>query len=164
MMDDVFTIEARHEGVPVLAFSHRLATCSVAGEKMTEEHVQRAVETASARADLRLAAFEVGPEVGERSRYAIAVELARPVPHDLLATFLRQFERELRAVNISYEQYRDAGLLSAPVLYQMAPRYFETTRRERARASRRSDLQMKASVLHTTFVEWCADAITRIDG
>jgi hypothetical protein len=159
LMDDVFTVEARYEGAPVLAFSHRVATSSVAGEKMTEAHVLRAVEAAGR--DL-IAAFEVGPEVGERARYAIAVELTHPAPRDVLAGFLQQFERELRAVNISYEQYRDAGLLRGPVLYVMPPRYFETTRRDRA--AQRSDAQMKAIILHTKFIDWREGAIANIDG
>jgi len=163
MMDDVFTVEATYHGSPVLAFSHRVATSSVAGEKMSEAHVLRAAESARSQAGLEIVELQVGPEAGERPRYAIAVELAGPESSDTLRAFLHAFERELRVVNISYEQYRDAGLLGKPVLYEVAARHFETTRRDRASASGRSDAQMKAMVLHTTFVDWRAAAIRTLE-
>jgi hypothetical protein len=164
LMDDVFTVEARHLGAPVLAFSHRLETASVAGEKMSEAHVMRAVAAAGARGELAIARYEVAPEVGERPRYSIALELGRPASDEALHTFLVAFERELCAANISYEQYRQAGLLRDPVLYEMGPRYFETARAARAATARRSDAQMKATILHTGFMAWAGDALRRVGG
>jgi hypothetical protein len=154
VMEDVFFVEGYYHGVPFLRLDHRVGiVSSVAGEKMTEEHVSRAIERAIAATGVQLAAFQAAPEkrsgLGPTYRYAVQVELRESAPPELLRRFLAVFEDELVRNNSPYLAFRNLGALGPSILYRMRPGHFDAVLHARSAARGRTDVQFKLVALST---------------
>jgi hypothetical protein len=79
---------------------------SLAGEKVSEFQVSRAVEQSLAELDLTLTAFTLAPRWGDPPYYSLLVE-ASDLPGPELATALAQaVDRHLAAQNLEYDSKR----------------------------------------------------------
>jgi hypothetical protein len=141
LMDDVFFVEGRHGNMPILRFSHRKGvTSSLTGEKLTEAHVQGALE-ATGDALAGVVDFQLVPEWGEPPRYVLLLELSGTLGLDRLQNALRAFEEGLVRANVEYAAKRSSGRLGAPEMIVLESGEFERMRR--AASVGRSDAQVK---------------------
>jgi hypothetical protein len=160
VMEDVFVVETRYEGMPVLRLDHRLGiVSSVTGEKLTEEQAAHAIDRAIAVTGIAPRAFQLAPEklAGGTFRYAVQIELDAAQPQDALRQFLQAVEDDLRAHNSQYVLNRNLGALDPAVLYVVRAGTFDARLRERAR-----DIQFKLVALDTKVLERAPDATTTI--
>lgn len=162
LMEDVFVVEGRHRGLPIVAFSHRVgATSSLTGEKLTEPQVIEAMTNALAEQAVRFVDYQVLPEWGSPPRYVLMVELAAEANDDQLRTVLHRFEAALASLNVEYISKRSSGRLAEPELVELRMGTFQQKRRTRSDDRGRSDATMKIARLDRTLLERASNDIVR---
>lgn len=141
---DVVEVVGFERRTPIVSFQYRAGnTCSLTGEKLTEDQVTSAIDAATKGLGLPLTSFTVTPAESGFPRYVVMVELGdAAVPAPTLAALGRAFERELEARNIEYGSKRKSERLGAPEVWLVAPG--EYARRRQARvAAGTNDAQYK---------------------
>ena len=132
---------------PCIEFLHRAgATCSLTGEKLTEDQVTAAVSETAQALELSLASFTLAPAKGGFPRYVAYVELERPAAAGALAGFAARLDRALERQNVEYGSKRSSARLGAPELLVVAPGSYDAHRRRRI-ARGTSDSQIKPTHL-----------------
>jgi hypothetical protein len=132
---------------PVLEFRYRYGnTCSLTGEKLTEDQVATAVSTTSSVYGLHLRAFTLCPVNNPFPHYALISELNTASDRDLLKRFLGELDRELSRLNIEYRSKRSSRRLGSPEFWIVRPGSFSTIREERI-VHGASDAQIKFACL-----------------
>jgi hypothetical protein len=163
LVDDVFYVDGKHDGVPVLRYSHRHnLTSSLTGEKLTEADIATAMTRALAAIEqpVAIAQFQVAPRWGDPPRYVVAVELARPAGEDALRALLHRFESALADANVEYRAKRESGRLGDPELLLVRPGEFDRIKKARSSDLGRSDAQFKLPCLATKLID--ADSFASI--
>jgi hypothetical protein len=160
VMEDVFMIEGRYLGVPVLRLDHRIGiVSSFTGEKVTEEQVSHAIDRAIAATGIASPTFQVVPEQlanhGASYRYAILFEGGQPT--EVLRTFLAAVEDDLRTHNSQYGLNRTLGALGEAVLIRVRSGYFDSIVRQH-----RPDVQLKRTALSTKLLVLDRDDIEEV--
>lgn len=144
---DVVRVSRFVEATPVVEFMNRAGnTCSLTGEKLTEDQVSAAMEEASQQTQVALESFMVAPAPEGFPRYILAVELLRPAAREALLAFLAAFERALGARNIEYGAKRESQRLGAPELWRVSAGAY-AARRQRKIAEGTNDAQFKPTHL-----------------
>lgn len=135
---------ARFEGTtPVIEFLHRAGrTCSLTGEKLTEDQVTAAIDEVGRELGLMMEGFTIAPAKEGFPRYVAMVELKNPPNAETLGRFPQLFDDALERHNIEYGSKRSSQRLAAPELWVVADGSFEALRRQRT-ASGTSDSQIK---------------------
>ncbi|MBN1526438.1 MAG: GH3 auxin-responsive promoter family protein [Candidatus Omnitrophica bacterium] len=128
-IDDIIRVDGFFNKTPVIEFVQKgLNAVSLAGEKLYEAHVSRAVNRALARHRLSIGFFSASVEWGSPPRYLFLMEFSdHPSPEQKRA-LLRSIEEELYGQNSEYKEKRRAQLLGAPVLKVVARGDFERYR------------------------------------
>jgi len=150
VMEDVFVIEDRYHGVPILRIDHRLGiVSSLTGEKVTEEQVSHAIDHAIAASGIAPTAFQVAPEqlTAAKASYRYAILFEGAQSSDVLRRFVRAFEDDLCAHNSQYVLNRNLGALGPAVLYRVNAGYFDAKIR-----THRREIQLKRTALDTTLL------------
>lgn len=128
-IDDIIRVNGFFNKTPVIEFVQKgLNAISLAGEKLYEEHVSKAVNKALAGHRLSITFFSASVEWGRPPRYIFLMEFSdHPSPEQKRA-LLRSIEEELYAQNSEYKDRRRAQLLGAPILKVVARGDFERYR------------------------------------
>jgi hypothetical protein len=161
---DIVRVTGKAGRTPIVEFLHRSgSTCSMTGEKLTEEQVVGAVSAVAARLELPVEGFTLHPAPDGFPRYVLVIEPAgspeveypgtpRPSgPGNLptserLRAFLHAVDGELGARNVEYSAKRSSERLGAPELWLAAEGSYELQRRRRVVAGA-NDGQIKPTHL-----------------
>lgn len=144
---DVVRVIGMQQRTPIVEFLHRAgSTCSMTGEKLTEEQVVQAMSAAARRLGIPLEGFTLHPAPDGFPRYVVLVEpCERPAPQQLRA-LVDAFERELADRNIEYSAKRRSERLGPPDLWVAAPGSYDAQRRKKI-AGGANDAQIKPTHL-----------------
>jgi len=143
LIGDIVRVKGFLDKTPIIEFRHRVgATCSLTGEKLTEDQVVQAVSTSSDRSGLRCTFFTALPSVEAFPHYVILVEFEEIPDQGSLRTFLTETDHALAACNVEYASKRESLRLGAPALWVVKTGEFEAWRRRRVQSGA-SDDQVK---------------------
>jgi hypothetical protein len=147
---DVVRVTGFMARTPCIEFLHRAgATCSLTGEKLTEEQVTGAVAVAAAQCKLEIESFTVVPAATGFPRYVALVEFKDSAANGGGAQpgqFAARFDRALAESNVEYGSKRSSQRLAAPELWIVAPGSFAAQRQRRVDQGT-SDSQIKPTHL-----------------
>ncbi len=144
---DVVRVRGFVERTPCIEFLHRAgSTCSLTGEKLTEDQVTMAVGDVAKALDLSIAGFTLAPAKGGFPRYIAYVEFDRPADARAKAAFPSRLDDALEQHNIEYGGKRSSERLAAPELAVLKAGSFDA-RRQRRLAGGASDSQIKPTHL-----------------
>lgn len=140
---DVVRVTGMRERTPVVEFLHRAgSTCSITGEKLTEEHVVEAMNAAAPALGLAVEGFTLHPAPDGFPHYVLLLEPSGSPPPGTLRALLHAFERELAERNIEYSAKRRSERLGPPELWVAARGSYDARRRHRMEAGA-NDAQLK---------------------
>jgi hypothetical protein len=132
---------------PVIEFLHRAgSTCSLTGEKLTEDQVTAAVSDVAEQLGLLVESFTLAPAKRGFPHYVAMIELQREVDRAVLAELPRRLDEALELHNMEYGSKRSSQRLAAPELVLVRPGGYEARRRQRL-AGGTSDSQLKPTHL-----------------
>jgi hypothetical protein len=144
---DVVRVRGFIEATPVVEFLHRVgSTCSLTGEKLTEDHVAGAISAAAVQAELNLHSFTLFPGATPFPHYILLAEFAAPADQGRLKTLVQELDRELGHRNVEYSSKRNSRRLGAPELWVTRPGSYAAWRWRRMVAGA-NDAQLKAPCL-----------------
>ncbi len=144
---DVVRVRGFVGRTPCVEFLHRAgATCSLTGEKLTEDQVTSAVRDVARALDLRIEDFTLAPAKGGFPRYVAYVEFVGTPEPRALASFPGRLDDALEQHNIEYGGKRSSERLAAPELAVVAQGSYDARRRQRL-AGGTSDSQIKPTHL-----------------
>lgn len=144
---DVIRVPGKVRNTPMIEFLHRAGrTCSMTGEKLTEDQVTAAVSEVAAQLGLAVESFTLRPAAEGFPRYVALVELKQSVDEGVLRQFPRRLDAALDRHNIEYGSKRSSERLEAPELWLLAPGSYEGWRRSKT-AQGTSDSQVKPTHL-----------------
>jgi hypothetical protein len=144
---DVVRVTGFLEQTPCIEFLHRAgATCSLTGEKLTEDQVTAAMSDTAAALGASLESFTLAPAKRGFPRYVALVEFERAPGRDVLHAFARRLDEALEQRNVEYGSKRSSQRLAAPELWVVAPGGYEARRQQRL-AGGTSDSQIKPTHL-----------------
>lgn len=144
---DVVRVVRMQARTPVIEFLHRAgSTCSLTGEKLTEDQVTAAVSDVAEQLGLAVESFTLAPGKRGFPHYVAMVELQREADRSVLAEFPRRLDEALEQHNMEYGSKRSSQRLAAPELWLVRPGGYEARRRQRL-AGGTSDSQLKPTHL-----------------
>lgn len=150
---DVVRVKGFQGNTPVVEFLYRVGnSCSLTGEKLTEDQVASAVAAIASRFAINVHAFTMCPVSTPFPHYALLAEIHTPPDAAVLRRFLAGFDHQLGCNNVEYRSKRTSGRLAAPELWLVAQGSY-TALRERRTAANISDTQVKISCL-TRDAKW----------
>jgi hypothetical protein len=113
---DLVRVTGFHNRTPLIEFlgkGNRFA--NLTGEKLSEHHVTKAMDSVAQRIPLPITAYTLAPCWDETQPfYGIFLEEQDVVNEDLIRSFLDAIDRELGLQNIEYEAKRASGRLGPP--------------------------------------------------
>lgn len=121
---DVIRVVGSVSGVPRVEYAGRNVTSSVAGERLRESHVVRALAAACRDTGLELHNATTRTQDGDPPRYELAVAPRTAVTGGERDAFARAYDARLGEVAAGYRAARDSGALAAPRLHVTAPDAF----------------------------------------
>lgn len=144
---DVIRVPRKVQNTPVIEFLHRAGrTCSMTGEKLTEDQVTLAIGDVAGQLGLAVESFTMCPAPSGFPRYVAMVELKAPASEPTLRRFPRLLDEALDRHNIEYGSKRASERLEGPELWLLRPGSYDAWRRRRT-ASGTSDSQIKPTHL-----------------
>ncbi len=142
---DVVEVTGFAGRTPCIEFLHRAgSTCSLTGEKLTEDQVTEAM--ADATASLPVHAFTIAPAPEGFPRYIALLEFKDAPAAGALEGLPHRLDEALEQRNIEYGSKRSSQRLGAPEVWVVEQGSFERFRRQRL-ASGTSDSQFKPTHL-----------------
>ncbi len=147
---DVYRVEGRYRGVPIIEYSHRDGGVSLVGEKLVEADVIKAMKSAGALV-ASLENYQLAPVHGSKlDGYVLLLEYReRHPPVADLATLLKRFDDALKNDTYLFGKYRVQ--LAPTKLGVVPPGTFEQMRRDKT--GLRNDAQFKDAHLRKDFVD-----------
>jgi hypothetical protein len=116
---------------PVLEFLHRCGrTCSMTGEKLTEDQVAESVAKASSRAEVVVQDFTVCPEPRPFPHYCVLIEAKNTADITILRRLIRNIDLELCSGNLEYRSKRESRRLGPPELLLVSSGAFAKLRNQ----------------------------------
>ena len=144
---DVVRVVRFEQRTPVIEFLHRAgSTCSLTGEKLTEDQVTAAVSDVAEQLGLAVESFTLAPAKQGFPHYVALVELRHEAERSALQAFPRRLDEALEQHNMEYGSKRSSQRLAAPELWLVRPGGYEARRRQRL-AGGTSDSQIKPTHL-----------------
>lgn len=144
---DVVRVTGFMGATPTIEFLHRAgATCSLTGEKLTEDQVTAALSDTAQSLDLAVESFTVCPAKEGFPHYVALVEFSREPSRRALERFAMRFDEALEERNVEYGSKRSSQRLAAPELWVVASGGYEGRRKQRL-AGGASDSQIKPTHL-----------------
>lgn len=144
---DVVRVVRLQGRTPVVEFLHRAgSTCSLTGEKLTEDQVTAAVSDVAEQLGLLVESFTLAPAKRGFPHYIAMIELQREAERPVLAEVPRRLDEALEQHNMEYGSKRSSQRLAAPELWLVRPGGYEARRRQRL-AGGTSDSQIKPTHL-----------------
>ncbi|MBI1849663.1 MAG: GH3 auxin-responsive promoter family protein [Planctomycetes bacterium] len=152
---DVVRVHGFRGATPIVEFLHRAgATCSMTGEKLTEDQVTEAVSASASAIGIDLESFTLFPAAEPFPHYVLLVEVASPAQPQRLASFPGTLDREIERQNIEYATKRASLRLGPPEVWIVEPGGYAAWQRRRVMNGASPDqlkpihLTRNASVLH----------------
>ncbi|WP_437733424.1 GH3 auxin-responsive promoter family protein [Sorangium sp. So ce1335] len=140
---DVLRVTGMKERTPVVEFLHRSgSTCSITGEKLTEEQVVQAMNAVVPRFGLAVEGFTLHPALDGFPHYTLLLEPSGSPTVQELRALLRAFDVELAERNIEYSAKRRSERLGPPELWVAKKGSYDARRRSRIAAGA-NDAQIK---------------------
>jgi hypothetical protein len=153
VIGDVVNVSGFVGTTPILDFRYRHGnTCSLTGEKLTEDQVAGSVSHTASVFGLSLPLFVLCPVAEPFPHYVLISELPSRSDRKIMSSFLDEFDRELARRNVEYESKRASGRLGPPEFWAPSPGSFAALRNERL-ANGASDVQIKVACL-TRDMNW----------
>ena len=144
---DVVRVVRMQERTPVIEFLHRAgSTCSLTGEKLTEDQVTAAVSDVAEQLGLAVESFTLAPAKSGFPHYVAMIELSNEAERSVLAEVPMRLDEALELHNMEYGSKRSSQRLGAPELWLVRPGSYEARRRQRL-AGGTSDSQIKPTHL-----------------
>lgn len=144
---DVVRVPRKVQNTPVIEFLHRAGrTCSMTGEKLTEDQVTSAIGDVAEQLGWAMESFTMCPAKTGFPRYVAMVELKAPTTTEALRSFPRLLDEALDRHNIEYGSKRSSERLEGPELWLLKPGSYEAWRRRRT-SEGASDSQIKPTHL-----------------
>lgn len=144
---DVVRVVGFEGRTPMIEFLHRAgSTCSLTGEKLTEDQVTAAVSDVAEQMGLAVESFTLAPAKQGFPHYVAMVELKNEADHAVLAEFPMRLDEALEQHNMEYGSKRSSQRLAPPELWLVRPGGYEGRRRQRL-ARGTSDSQLKPTHL-----------------
>ncbi|MCH9682051.1 MAG: GH3 auxin-responsive promoter family protein [Deltaproteobacteria bacterium] len=144
---DVVRVVRFEQRTPVVEFLHRAgSTCSLTGEKLTEDQVTAAVSDVGEQLGLAIESFTLAPARGGFPHYVAMLELNHEAERAVLQEFPRRLDEALEQHNMEYGSKRSSQRLAPPELWLVRPGGYEARRRQRL-AGGASDSQIKPTHL-----------------
>lgn len=144
---DVIRVVRMEQRTPVIEFLHRAgSTCSLTGEKLTEDQVTAAVSDVAEQLGLAVESFTLAPAKTGFPHYVAMIELHNEAERSVLAEVPTRLDEALEQHNMEYGSKRSSQRLGAPELWLVAPGSYEARRRQRL-AGGTSDSQIKPTHL-----------------
>jgi len=143
---DVVHVTGFQERTPIIEFLHRAgSTCSLTGEKLTEDQVVAAVSETAKVIGAELEGFTLLPAKDGFPRYVLLVESVHPAAGSFSGAPL-ELDRALARHNIEYGAKRSSQRLDPPEVWVVAPGSYQTQRAARVAAGA-NDAQIKPTML-----------------
>lgn len=156
-LGDVVRCTGRHHATPKIHFERRAsASFNLAGEKLDEAHVARAVGVVLDRRGLRADFFAAEPRIargGARPRWEMVLELVEAPSRDLASALRDEIDDELGRVNEDYADERRLNL-DRLALRVISPGEFA---RDRARRIEAGAPEAQLKVVHLAAAEGAYD-------
>ncbi len=134
---------------PVIEFLNKGEhVCSLAGEKLTEHQVIRAMEQAGRRAGTNLTNFVLSPRWDNPPYYLLHVEPASAGDQAFSDELARELEQQLSAINIEYASRRRSSRLAPVRLNLLPPGFLTQLDHEQAERRRKGNEQYKHCYLY----------------
>lgn len=131
-MNDLVEVTGFFRESPEIQFvQKRQGFSSITGEKLYEDQVVTAVQTAMADNGSNFEFLGAVLEWAEKPRYAFLVEFSNPVNRSKQAKILMDIEHNLQAHNFEYSEKRASGRLAPPSLKIIQPGESLRYRKER---------------------------------
>jgi len=112
---DVVRVTGMSDGTPTIEFLYRVgATCSLTGEKLTEQQVTQAFDAASTKLSLKASWFVLFPGHEPLPHYVILVEPSQIGENNNFQTLANELDKQLSVCNTEYESKRQSQRLGAP--------------------------------------------------
>jgi hypothetical protein len=144
---DVLHVRGIIGATPIVEFLYRAgATCSLTGEKLTENHVVGAISAAAVQVGVNVHSYTMFPATTPFPHYVLLAEFAAPTNHGRLKTLLHELDRQLGHFNVEYSSKRKSRRLGAPELWVTRSGSYADWRRKRM-ADGANDAQIKAPCL-----------------
>ncbi len=144
---DVLHVRGFIGATPVVEFLYRAgATCSLTGEKLTEDQVAGAISAAAAKVCVKMHSYTMFPAATPFPHYVLIAEFAAPTNEGRLKILLHELDRQLGHLNMEYSSKRKSRRLGAPELWVTPSGSYAAWRRKRI-ADGANDAQIKAPCL-----------------
>lgn len=144
---DVVRVVRFERRTPVIEFLHRAgSTCSLTGEKLTEDQVTAAVSDVAEQLGLAIESFTLAPAKQGFPHYVAMIELQRDARRVVLAELPQRLDEALEQHNMEYGSKRSSQRLASPEVWLVRPGGYEDRRRQRL-AGGTSDSQIKPTHL-----------------
>lgn len=135
------------ERTPTFEFLHRAGrTCSLTGEKLTEEQVSAAMNDVARELSASVESFTMAPAKDGFPRYVALVEFSTPLEEEAMARWPAALDAALGRHNSEYTGKRGSQRLASPELWVVAPGSFEAQRKAKL-VGATSDSQLKPMYL-----------------
>jgi hypothetical protein len=133
LLGDVIQVCGFHQQTPRIRFVRKVGAASnLLGEKLEEEHVNRAVGDALASLGLSATVFAVAPALGrDRPGYALHLEPAADTPAQKLEALRARVDENLGLASFDYGRLRASNQLSALELKPLPPGTYAKVRQMR---------------------------------
>ena len=119
---DVVRVTGFEAATPIVEFLYRVgATCSLTGEKLTEEQVVQAFEAAASHLEITADWFTLFPANEPLPHYVILVEPASGGNDRGVSSLGLEVDRQLARCNTEYRAKRDSQRLAPPEVWIAAP-------------------------------------------
>lgn len=144
---DVVRVSGFRERTPIIEFLHRAgSTCSLTGEKLTEDQVTAAVGEVARSLGVDLEGFTLLPARDGFPRYVMLAEPGDGVDARTFSGAPFMLDRALAAQNIEYGAKRSSERLDPPEIWIVRAGSYEAARRKRVAAGA-NDAQIKPTAL-----------------
>lgn len=145
-INDIVRVTGFYNAAPQIEFLRKgRGMTNLTGEKVDVNQVMAAVDAAG-RAVGTVPAHFLAEADDEQNRYLLRVEFGASVSAEAGREFLREFDRQLKSINIEYKGKRESLRLGAPVLHVMRQGWYERVHRQQVDSGMR-DFQVKAQIL-----------------
>jgi hypothetical protein len=146
-LGDVVKVRGFFGHLPVLEFLYRVGhTCSLTGEKLTEDQVSIAVAAGLSRLGLHVRGFTLYPVPLPFPHYGLAAEFVETLTYEDLRNLLEQIDRELAHLNIEYKAKRSSCRLAALEVSSVRTGSYAAYRHQRS-GNQLSETQIKVPCL-----------------
>jgi hypothetical protein len=146
-INDIIRVTGFYNQFPLFEFIQKGdGVTSLTGEKLSEQHVIRAVEEASRAKNVRVEFYTMFCDI-ENYTYKLYAEFLNQIPVSQKQAFIASVDEHLKYVNIEYSAKRGSNRLKAPILLELQKDSYEIIKTRLLRDGKVREGQYKVSCL-----------------